>query len=161
MATLFEAIASLGPKLVYGRTAELDDLALLLSKRSGLSVLDIEMVLRELSGCVAHLARGGSPVRLPGFGRVRAAMTRTGRLRVHIVAEARLVRAINAAGYRGEVANRGRIGLADGGYKELWDALHPDDPLELPAARAGGRGAAASDAAADDATAIVVASRTM
>jgi len=144
MATLFEAIASLGPKLVYGRTAELDDLALLLSKRSGLSVLDVEMVLRELSGAVANLSRGGAPVRLPGFGRVRAAMTRTGRLRVHIVAEGKLVREINAPGYRGEVANRGRIGLDDAGYKVLWDAAHPDDPMELPVSRRAASSASTS-----------------
>lgn len=120
---------------MYGRTAELDDLAPLLSRRSGLSELDVEMVLRELAGVVASQVRGGSPVHLPGLGRVRAAMTRSGRLRVHIKPEGTLVRAINAAGYRGDVANRGRIGLDDVGYKALWDAGHPGDPMELPVRR--------------------------
>lgn len=88
------------------------------------------------------------------------------------------MREINASGYRGEVTNRGRIGLADGGYKELWDTLHPDDPLELPVARAAERDAVAvaattvvamaaaavaaeGDGASDEATASVVASGTM
>ncbi len=43
-----------------------------------------------------------------------------------------LKRGINAPdAYTGEVANKSRIGLDNDGYKELWDADHPDDPLEV------------------------------
>lgn len=132
MARLIEAIVAFGPKLIYGRTANLDDIALLLSKRSGLSALDAEMALRELSGAIIHQLRSGQPVKLPGIGRMRASIGRGGRLRVHVVADVALVKALNAPGtYRGQMENRGRIGLDDAGYKALWDAVHPDDPLEV------------------------------
>lgn len=134
MARLIEAIVAFGPRVRYGRTANLDDLAALLSKRSGLSSLDAEMALRELSGAVIHQLRGGQPVKLPGIGRLRATVGRDGTMRVHVVADPALVKALNAPGtYRGEIANRARIGLDDAGYKVLWDAAHPDDPLEVAA----------------------------
>jgi hypothetical protein len=132
MARLIESIVAFGPKLIYGRTANLDDIALLLSKRSGLSALDAEMALRELSGAIIHQLRGGQPVKLPGIGRLRATVGRGGRMRVHVVADVALVKALNAPGtYRGEMANRARIGLDDAGYKALWDGVHPEDPLEV------------------------------
>lgn len=134
MFTLFKAIAAFGPRLVQGRTAELEDLVPLLSKRSGLSALDAEMVLRELAGVVTHELRTGTPVKLPGLGRMRASVTRTGALRVHLRVDATVVRDLNAPGaYRGEIRNRGRIGLDDAGYKALWDAAHPEDAVVLAA----------------------------
>jgi hypothetical protein len=30
------------------------------------------------------------------------------------------------------IRNQGRTGLDNAGYKALWDAEHPEDPLELP-----------------------------
>jgi len=33
--------------------------------------------------------------------------------------------------YHGEIVNRERIGLSNEEYKALWDADHPDDPLEI------------------------------
>jgi hypothetical protein len=39
---------------------------------------------------------------------------------------------INKPGrYSGRLINEQNIGLDDAGYKVLWDADHPDDPLEL------------------------------
>ena len=31
----------------------------------------------------------------------------------------------------GRMDNKGRIGLDNAGYKELWNADHADDPLEI------------------------------
>lgn len=140
MSTLFDAFIAFGPRLVYGRTADLEDLVPMLSKRSGLSALDVEMVLRELSGVVTHQLRAGTPVRLPGLGRLRATLTRTGSMRVHLTVDKDLVRSMNAPGtYRGEIRNRGRIGLDDAGYKALWDEAHPEDPVTLAEGRGGER----------------------
>ena len=41
-------------------------------------------------------------------------------------------KSINAPdAYTGRMANKSRIGLDNAGYKELWDADHPDDPLDV------------------------------
>ncbi|MCC7019692.1 MAG: hypothetical protein IT332_08050 [Ardenticatenales bacterium] len=42
MSTLFDAICAFGPRLIHGRTVELEDLVPMLSKRSGLSALDAD-----------------------------------------------------------------------------------------------------------------------
>jgi len=140
MATLFEAIVAFGPRLIQGRTAELEDLVPMLSKRSGLSALDAEMVLRELAGVVTHQLRTGTAVKLPGLGRLRASLSRGGQLRVNLRVDLDVVRALNAPGaYRGEIRNRSRIGLDDAGFKALWDAAHPEDPMELAEGREVGK----------------------
>ncbi|MEO8083145.1 MAG: hypothetical protein ABI780_04930 [Ardenticatenales bacterium] len=35
--------------------------------------------------------------------------------------------------HHAQTVNRGNKGVGDAGCKALWDADHPDDPLELPA----------------------------
>lgn len=64
----------------------------------------------------------------------------------------KLRNALNAEGaFRGEIANRSNVGMSALGYKALWDAMFPDDPLEVtagtalpevPAAAGGAMGAA-------------------
>jgi hypothetical protein len=35
--------------------------------------------------------------------------------------------------FEGEILNAENIGLSPDAFKELWDAEHPEDPMELPA----------------------------
>jgi len=133
MATLIQALAALGPKLVYGRRIELDELAEWIAGRSGQSPPGVEQVLNELQAAIMHFACVGQPVRAPGLGRVRPSIGRDGQIRLHITPDPRVVAAINRQGaYRGKIQNRTRIGLDNAGYKALWDAAHPDDTLALP-----------------------------
>lgn len=132
MAKLFEVVSALGPKLVYGRTADLDEIAEWVANRSSLNKTEVQRVLSELFHGIVFFARVGRPVRLPGIGRVRAAISRGGTFRVHIVPDQMLVQALNHKGtYRGDIRNRANIGLSNEAYKDLWDTGRPDDPLEL------------------------------
>ena len=134
MATIFEVIASYGPKLAYTRTIELDELAEWLAHRSGLNANDAERVLKELRNAIIYFNRAGTPVRLPGVGRVRVSVDRHGQMRVNVTPDPVVVKALNAPGtYRGEIVNRANIGLTDAQYKERWDAAHPEKPLVLKA----------------------------
>ena len=57
-----------------------------------------------------------------------------GRIRVTFRQDVELGRAINAAGaYHGPIRNRDNVGLRPADYKVIWDADHPDDPLDLSA----------------------------
>jgi len=132
MATLFEVIAAHGPKLAYNRTLEIDQIAEWLASRSGVPPAQIEMVLKEMRAAAVYFCRTGTPIRLPGVGRIRASLDRDGAFRVNVVPDPSLVRALNAPGtYTGPILNAGNIGLDNAGYKALWDAQHPEDPLEL------------------------------
>ena len=137
MASLITALMNLGPKLVYGRTIELEELAEWTANRSGLTAEEVERVLKAVRSALVHYCRGGAAVRLPGVGRVRPTMDREGNVRVRIVPDPQLDRALASPGaYRGEILNRANMGLSDAELKLLWDAEHPDDPLDLPLRRA-------------------------
>ncbi len=138
MAYLVTALKILGPQLVYGRTIELEELAEWTAGRSGLTDEEVERVLVALRSAVIHYCRGGAAVRLPGLGRFRPSIDPAGRIRMRIVPDASLSRALrNPKAYRGEIRNRANMGLSDADLKRLWDAEHPEDPLVLPLRRAG------------------------
>ena len=74
----------------------------------------------------------------PGLGRFRPSIDPEGRIRMRIVPDASLNRALrNPKAYRGEIRNRANMGLSDADLKRLWDAEHPEDPLVLPLRKAG------------------------
>jgi len=132
MATLFQAIAIHGPRLTYNPTIELDDVARWLSLRTGTPVYPIALTLHELGAALHHFSRTGTPIRIPGIGRLRPTMDRSGTIRLNGAADPAVVRALNAPGaYTAPIVNAANIGLDDAGYKRLWDVGHPDDPLKL------------------------------
>jgi len=132
MATLIQVMAIHGPRLTYNRTVELDDVAQWLSLRTGFPVYPIALTLHELGAAVQHLCRTGTPIRLPGFGRLRPTMDRSGTIHLCCAADPAVVRALNTSGaYTAPIVNSANIGLDDAGYKAMWDAEHPEDPLTL------------------------------
>ena len=137
MATLLQALRTHGPKLVYNRTASTAELAEWLAGRTGLTRGQVLLVLSELHDAIRAHAASGTPVMLDGIGRVRPAIGQDGAMRLHLVPDRRLTRALgNLDDYHGAIANRANIGIGREGFKELWDVNHPEDPVELPAERA-------------------------
>jgi nucleoid DNA-binding protein len=133
MARLVQAVAVYGPRAVLTPTARLDELAEWLAPRSGLNKSDVVRVLLELNEAIIFFNRRGTAVQLSGIGRFGPTVRGDGRIRVTYRPDPQLRNGLNAnGGYRGEIRNRSRIGLGPAGYKELWDADHPEDPLELP-----------------------------
>jgi len=149
MASFIQAITTYGPKAIVGPTAGIDEVAVWLARSSGLNPHAVRMTLGEMSDAIQFFAGMGRPVHLPGIGRFRVSVGRDGERRLNLMPERSLVATVNGRGaFRGEIANGERIGWTDEQYKELWDAEHPADPLELPARRSaraetggdGGRG---------------------
>lgn len=74
----------------------------------------------------------GVPLKLEGVGIFTPSIDRNGNIRNNFRADVRLKRRSNAPdAYRGKIINKEHIGLDDAGYKALWDADHPDDPVEV------------------------------
>lgn len=133
MASFLEAFHVHGPRLVYSRTATTVELAQLLAGRTGFKHGQMLMVLRELHEVLLQYGRSGVPVEVDGIGRFRPAIRRDGHIHMAIVVDRELATGLAALDrYVGEIANRVNIGLDDAGYKALWDAAHPEDPLDLP-----------------------------
>lgn len=132
MAKIVQAFNTYGPRLVLNPTAQLDRVAGWMAMRTGLNKSEITMVLQELSDAVLYYNRQGMPVKVPGIGTFSPSINRAGEIKIHVRTDGALKRGIAAPeSYTGTIENRERAGLDDAGYKALWDADHPDDPLEV------------------------------
>jgi hypothetical protein len=179
MATMIEAYVAYGPKLKRKPTVRLDELSERLADTTGLRPSQVMMVLLELKASLLHYNRRGAALELPGIGTFTPGVKGDGRLHILYRPDRSLIGALdNPQTFLGEIANRGNVGLTPEDFKVLWDAEHPDDPLDLPVrgevgattaaratsrqtkGRAGGkatgRKAAAGTAAAQTAAAAVV-----
>lgn len=132
MARIVQAVSAYGPKLELNATAQLGQVANWMAMRTGLNKSEVMMVLQEMNEAILYFNSQGTPVKLPGVGTFGPSISREGTFKINFRADTSLKNSINAPGaYAGRMANRGRIGLDNAGYKELWDADHPDDPLDV------------------------------
>jgi len=132
MATFLKAIVQYGPKLELNSTAQLDQVAELMSMRTGLKKSEVMMVLQEQSEVITHFGKNGTAVKFPGVGIFSPSIDRNGEFSVNFRADNALKSGINAQNaYRGGLKNRANIGIDNQRLKELWDAEHPEDLLEL------------------------------
>lgn len=132
MARLVQAVNIYGPKVDHKTTAQLERLSEWISMRTGLNKSDVMMACGEISDAILYFNRDGTPVKILGVGTFTPYIDRAGGFTVHFRADMALKNGINSPGkYEGEIQNRERVGLSNEEYKDLWDADHPDDPLEI------------------------------
>jgi len=132
MARIVQAVSAYGPKLELNATAQLEQVADWMAMRTGLNKSEVQMVLQEMNEAILYFNNQGTPVKLPGVGTFSPSISREGKFKINLRADAGLKKSINAPdAYTGRMANKSRIGLDNAGYKELWDADHPDDPLDV------------------------------
>jgi hypothetical protein len=131
MAKMVQAVNIYGPKVDHKPTAQLEKISEWISMRTGLNKSDVLMAFTEISDAILFYNRDGAPVKILGVGTFTPYINREGGFSVHFRADMALKNGINAPGnFQGELLNKDRIGLSDEDYKALWDADHPDDPLE-------------------------------
>jgi nucleoid DNA-binding protein len=132
MARIVQAVNVYGPKVELNPTVQLAQVADWMAMRTGLNKSEVMMVLQEMSEAILYFNNQGTPVKLLGVGTFSPSIDREGAFKINLRADTALRNGINAPGaYSGQVRNKDRVGLDDAGYKELWDADHPDDPLEV------------------------------
>ncbi len=132
MANILQASTQYGPKLASNPMARLDQVADWMAMRTGLNKSEIIMVLQELNEAILFFNKQGTPVKLPGIGIFSPSIRRTGEFKINFRTDTNLKNSINATGaYSGTVLNKANIGIDSTSLKELWDADHPDDPLEV------------------------------
>lgn len=132
MANFLQAIRKFGPKLRLNNIVSQNELAEWIAMRTGQTPGEVALMLLELAAAVLYFNRRGTPVKLAGLGIFSPSISRDGKYRIKIRPDAKLVKGINAdAAFNGRVLNRDTIGLDNDGFKAMWDAEYPDDPLEL------------------------------
>jgi len=132
MAQLLDAVRTYGPQLPAQRTAGTDAMTEWIARSAGLNPNVVRLVLAELRDGILYFGCLGIPVRLEGIARLRPTVGRDGLPRLRASACRPLVHGLRAPGaFAGTIRNAERIGWTDAQYKALWDAEHPDDPLEV------------------------------
>jgi len=127
-----QAVRDYGPKVKLNPTAQLEQVADWMAMRTGLNKSEVMMVLQETNEAILYFNSQGTPVKLPGVGTFTPSVSREGTFKINLRADAGLKKRLNAPdAYTGTLLNKNRIGLDNAGYKELWDADHPDDPLDI------------------------------
>ena len=132
MATLIQAIQAYGPKLTLRPMAQLDEIADWMAMRTGVNKSEALMLLQELNEAILYHNRRGTPVKLPGIGIFSPSIKRNGDYRINVRVDSGLKKGINTTNiYIGKMTHQEHIGFTNEEYKAMWDADHPDDPLEL------------------------------
>lgn len=132
MAKIVQAVRKYGPKVERYRTADLDDVAEWMAGHTGINRSEVVMLVIELHEALLFFNRQGRAVKLPDIGTFSPGLDRQGNLRINFRADVRLKNQFGRWDkYNGRVHHKNRIGWSDAAYKAVWDAEHPDDPLEV------------------------------
>jgi len=131
-ARIVEAVRGCGPKVELNPSAKLGQVADWMAMRTGLNKSPVQMVWQEANGAILYFSAQGTPVKLPGAGIFAPSVNREGTFKISFRADTNLKKRIKAPdACTGRADNKSRISLDNASYEELWDADHPDDPLDV------------------------------
>ncbi|MCB8967115.1 MAG: hypothetical protein R3E31_24025 [Chloroflexota bacterium] len=132
MAKILQAVREYGPKLDLNKTAQLDHVVAWMSSRTGVNKSEVLMVMQELQEAILFFSGQGTPMKIPGVGTFSPSINRHGEMKINFRADVALKKGINNADvYVGRMKNKSGASLTNADLKTLWDAAHPDDPLEI------------------------------
>ncbi len=132
MAKLITAINAYRPRIDYSSTIGTDVLAEHISRRTALNPGSIWLMLHELHDAIDFFPSSGFSLRLERVGMFRPIISTNGSFGVSFRLHNSLRGKFKAPGYfKGRIINRQNIGLTKEEYIALWNADHPDDPIEI------------------------------
>lgn len=123
---------NLAPRLELKPTAHLDDVAEWTAMRTGLNKSEVMMVFQEESEVILNFCKAGTPVKIPSVGTFTPSIDRNGELSINFRADVELKNGMNTPNaYKGQIKNKANTAITNEALKALWDAAHPEDPLEI------------------------------
>ncbi len=130
MTSRIKAINEYRPRIVLGRRAEMPDLIVLISSRTGLNEGEVRQVLLELRDAVSFFNLQGQAVKLDGLGTYTPTIDLDGSINVGHRADIELKNRLATPGaFRGTITNRDTIGQSGDDLVARWNQEHPDDPV--------------------------------
>jgi hypothetical protein len=135
MAKLIRAFAAYCPKIDLGEAAEPQRFMELITQRTTLSTGVVKNVQESEVETLIGLLKEGRPVHT-GVAIFRPSIDMEGKLSVNVRVDKRILSALNASGvFTGNIRNGENIGKTSQEITALWNAEHPDDPIELDASQ--------------------------
>ncbi len=133
MSTFIEVYTQLGPRIVAGKRAGTKDLTRRMADTTGQHRGEVMRVLYSLLDALIYFNREGRTVEIPGVGSFQPLLKGDGRIRIRFRPDNEYTIALDdLKRFEGEVINAENVGLSPEEFKALWDAEHPEDPMELP-----------------------------
>lgn len=131
MAKRIEAIRYYRPRLKRMRRVETDEFVEYVAGISSLTEGDVRHALADISHALLSLIRAGQSVRLQGLGLIMPGIDTKGNFTVRLKPDRRLLGNVRRTNdFFGEVVNRQYIGKSSDDLVALWNAEHPENPVE-------------------------------
>ena len=131
MASPISALNHYRPQIEYGETAGWREVAEFLEARTTLSKTDIIATLTGLQDAVLHFNLQGRGVKLEGLGTYLPNINYQGEIDAAHRLDRRLKRGLNNGSFSGKIRNKKNIGKTVEEVIALWNAEHPDDPVQV------------------------------
>jgi len=132
MAKRITALNAYRTRIRRGAVVEAEELARFVAERENLSPSDVTHALLAIGDSALYLLRTGRSVRLVGLGMLTPSLDMEGNFSVRFVLDRKRLRLIAPPErlYLGGLTNAEHRGKMPGELTALWDAEHPDDPVE-------------------------------
>ena len=131
MASRIKAINAYRPKIDLSPTVQLRALVAYIADRTGLNEGEVRIVLEELSDAITFFNRQGQGVKLEKLGTYLPKIALDGTFGVSHRLDREIKNALNTPGsFTGDIINRENIGKSSDDLVVMWNADHPDDPVE-------------------------------
>ncbi|MGD8814276.1 MAG: hypothetical protein PVI78_07340 [Anaerolineales bacterium] len=131
MASKMEALVAYRPRILYAKTVNIDELVEYIARGTTLNTGEIRNMLAEFNEAISYHCRQGMAVNIEGLGVFRPSLRLDGEVMVNLRMDRKILKEVNKEGaFTGEVVNRANIGLTQNDLIALWNADHPDDPVE-------------------------------
>ncbi len=130
MAKKIQAIRTYGPRLALGKAATEDEYLSLVTKNTGVTRGTVQHVETETAEALAYLLKAGRPVHT-ATAIYTPTIRQDGRIGVNVRIRKELINKLNASGeFKGKIINAQNIGKTTDELVAMWNADHPDDPIE-------------------------------
>ncbi len=130
MASRISALNHYRPRINYTGTVQMRDVVQRIADRTSLNEGEIVLVLLELRDTISYFNRMAMGVRLEGLGTFLPNVNYKGDFDVKYFMDAGLKRSLNRPRTNPHVLNHQHIGKSVDEIVVLWNAEHPDDPVE-------------------------------
>ena len=130
MAKPIQAVTEYRPRIDLAEPASVDRFLELITQRTTLSSGVVKNVQESEVEVLIGLLLDGRPVHT-GIAIYTPSIDADGTIEVKVKVDKRILRALNAPeAFRGHIINKENIGKTRDDFIEMWNADHPDDPIE-------------------------------
>ncbi len=130
MAKKIQAWTAFGPRLAPATPLSNDELVEQLTEGSNESMSSVLAVLSAMDRAMEQALKAGRIVKLPNGTHFKPTGKRDGSVDINVRVNPDLKKRVNTE-FRGKWRNAEHIGKAEDEIFALWNAAHPDDPVEV------------------------------